>query len=31
MDYLADPTNIDGAGAFAIGGRPSALSYAPAA
>jgi len=31
MDYLADPTNIDGAGAFAIGGRPSFPSYAPAA
>jgi radical SAM protein with 4Fe4S-binding SPASM domain len=34
MDYLADPTTIDGAGAFAIGGRPSspsAPSYAPAA
>jgi len=34
MDYLADPTNIDGAGAFAIAGRPSSPSappYAPAA
>jgi radical SAM protein with 4Fe4S-binding SPASM domain len=32
MDYLADPTNIDGADAFVVGDRPSSTpSYAPAA
>ena len=31
MDYLADPTHIDGADAFIVGDRPSAPAYAPAA